>query len=194
MSGVETRSEKEGMMSDENVVSIGDWRINRKHASYSIFDKKECRHLNTTMMDEGQYIRCDDCNAPLSAYWVLSRLLQDIRNTRKEIRSEQQRLALAPERALRLKAAQTIEGAWRSRTMVPACPHCTRGIFAADMLNPSYVSKEIEMQRRKTEQPPRHSPLANIEILRAQEKILEENSFGRNPPDVAQEVTQGPKK
>jgi hypothetical protein len=45
-------------------------------------------------------------------------------------------------------AAQVVESAWRSRSMVPVCPHCSEAIFATDGLGRSQVNKQMAERRR----------------------------------------------
>ena len=52
------------------------------------------------------------------------------------------------EATLHLKAAQEAEAAWRSRKMVPTCPHCREAIFAADGFGKFQMRREIAERRR----------------------------------------------
>lgn len=134
----------------DNVVHIGDFSIARKQRSY--WKKEgECLHRRFQMEEDGEIVRCSDCKVQVSAWWMLNELLSAYRDSNSSIKRREERLKEQLEKNLTLLAAQMVEKAWRSRRMVPSCPHCYRGILATDRLGASAVNKEIELARRKTE-------------------------------------------
>lgn len=52
------------------------------------------------------------------------------------------------EKTVELRAAQKVEKAWRSRTMVPTCPHCAEAIFPEDGLGSGMANRELALRRR----------------------------------------------
>jgi len=133
----------------DRVVSIADWKISRTNSRQFGPSPTECQHHNMTMDQHGFTVRCDDCKLQLSAYWVLEKLLGDYEKWREDFSYQQRQFAAERDKAVRLSAAQQIEQAWRSRKMVPCCPHCGRGIFPADWISSSMVSKEYELAIRR---------------------------------------------
>lgn len=138
------------MTSNSNVIKLGEYSFTTKKTSF--LDKERCEHLNTTLYDDGQFVRCDDCGAHLSPYWVLGNILEQIRIARGSINESRAELELQRRESLHLMAAKVVEKAWRSKTMVPSCPHCRRGILPTDGFGRSAVNKEIEIRRRSVEE------------------------------------------
>lgn len=69
--------------------------------------------------------------------------------------TKEQQLAADLKAGLTLQAAKRVEGAWRRRKMMPACPHCGRGISQHDGFGGSMVNREMENRRRLAENKPR---------------------------------------
>jgi hypothetical protein len=144
-------------MQDPSVVQIAEWRFRKERRGYwAVGEKAKCEHHKLTLDPHGLTIRCDDCKLQLSAYWVLERMLATYRRLWDELRSAQERHQRRVMADIGLRAARDVEKAWRSRKMVPTCPHCHRGVFAADGFGSSMVSKEIELARRRKSQPEPH--------------------------------------
>jgi hypothetical protein len=112
------------------------------------FDKSKCAHKNLTFDENGQSIICDDCNKSLSAYWVLRRIITDYNKAWEGIERKRSELNDLMEKTLHFKAAKKVEEVWRSKTMLPSCPHCKRGICSHDQFGYSTVSKEFELKMR----------------------------------------------
>ena len=49
---------------------------------------------------------------------------------------------------VRLKAAVRAQEAWRSRSMVPTCPHCHEAIFPEDGFGGSAINKKTALEQR----------------------------------------------
>jgi hypothetical protein len=64
------------------------------------------------------------------------------------LQRERDALTKAKESEIHLLAAKKVEKAWRSRTMVPACPHCGKGILPQDGLGSTNINRAIELRRR----------------------------------------------
>lgn len=131
----------------DNVINISDFYFRKKHQTY-IRSEKECGHLNMTMNSAGNFVRCDDCSIQLSAYWVLDRMLETYTRDAKLLRSQKAQFEAEKEKDIHLIAAKHIEKAWRSRSMVPCCPHCGDAIFPTDGFGNTNINKEIAIRRR----------------------------------------------
>lgn len=133
----------------ENVVDLGEYRITRKRDGE--FARKvagQCRHLQWTMDEYGQVVTCDGCAKQLSPYWALGQLIGEYTKWTERYNIRAEKLAADRTANLHLTAARRAEQAWRSRTMVPCCPHCGEGISAADGFGASMINKRIDDARR----------------------------------------------
>ncbi|MGH8431457.1 MAG: hypothetical protein ACREUF_13750 [Solimonas sp.] len=131
-----------------NVVQIDEMRLTKLHRHR--FPKAgDCKHMHLTMDDEGDIVKCDDCGIQVSPFWALKLLSEQYERAMAKIQSRERSQAAAEQKTLHLKAAQRVEAAWRSRTMVPTCPHCGEGISATDGLGGGMVNKQIDERRRE---------------------------------------------
>lgn len=130
-----------------NVVNIGDVRITRQHRTYS--RSAECEHLHLTLHENGGVVECDDCKKTLSAYWALTMMAERYGTAFDKVLRGQQRLEEAKAKDISLLAAQKVEKAWRSRSMVPTCPHCHEAIFPQDGFGGSAINRAMAIRRRE---------------------------------------------
>jgi len=131
-----------------NLVEIGDFSLARKNrGGYAPIS--ECAHKHLTLDDTGDVVRCVDCNTQVSAYWALTMLAEEYNRQWCRLQSGKQALEEAKAKDIHLLAAQRVEKAWRSRSMVPSCPHCNRGIFPQDGFGKGMVNKAIENRIRQ---------------------------------------------
>lgn len=129
-----------------NVIDIEELRFTRDKRI--VRPRDECAHHHMTLDDEGQFIRCDDCGVQLSPFWVLNRMLDQYGRALSKVTAREQRVATAQEEGIHLLAARRLERAWRSRTMVPACPHCGEGIGPRDDFGGTMINKAMYERRR----------------------------------------------
>lgn len=132
-------------MSD--VIQIGDWQIQRKHA-LRMSQAGECDHKHLELDGRGDIVRCSKCGIQVSAFWALEMLADEYNRRLAKLERDREALAKAKEAEVHLLAARKVDKIWRSRTMVPACPHCHQGILPEDGLGNSRMSREIELRRR----------------------------------------------
>ena len=133
------------------VVDIGEFRISRWQETK--YGEQVCRHANTTIVSDGQYVVCDDCEAPLSAYWVLNSLLDSYARSRESLAAGIDALREAREKDIAMLAAQQIESLWRGGSMAPTCPHCHAAILVTDGMGSRSVNTAIELRRREVKNP-----------------------------------------
>jgi ribosomal protein S27E len=129
-----------------NVVDIDQLRIRRDQLY--VRSTSECKHMHITLDDNGDIVKCNDCGMQLSAYWALTHFTEYYQRAIAKLMHGQNALREAQERGVNLTAAREVERAWRSRTMVPTCPHCGEGISAKDGFGRSAINKEIDERRR----------------------------------------------
>lgn len=130
-----------------DLVEIGDFSLARKNRGGYV-PIGECAHKHITMDDTGAVVRCADCNTQVSAYWALTMIAEEYTRQWNKLQHSKQALEEAKAKDIHLLAAQRVEKAWRSRSMVPSCPHCHRGIFPQDGFGKGMINKEIENRRR----------------------------------------------
>ena len=126
------------------VVEIGDFRLTRERRTLLA----GCQHKQLTLDDEGEFVKCDDCKTQVGNYAALRMLVERWALLQARVDSQRAAIADAAVKTVELRAAQRVEKAWRSRSMVPACPHCHEAIFTTDGLGGSMVNKDIAIRRR----------------------------------------------
>jgi len=129
-----------------NVIDIDALRVARK--SRYVRPVGECRHMHVTLDDNGDIVKCDDCGVQLSAYWAIGHFVEYYQRAIAKLTHAQNQLNQAQEQGVHLIAARRVERAWRSRTMVPACPHCGEGIGPKDGFGSTCINKAIYERRR----------------------------------------------
>ena len=135
-----------------DVIQLGEYQFNNKRRRR--LSGSECRHKRMTIDDHGDVITCDDCGKQLSAAWVLREVLADYERELEKINARVAALHEQTSRNIHLLAARKVETAWRSQTLVPACPHCSRGILATDGFGSTLINKKMELRRRESEATP----------------------------------------
>jgi ribosomal protein S27E len=130
-----------------NVIDIDALRVARKSAY--VRAASDCRHMHVALDDNGDVVKCDDCGLQLSAYWALGHFVEYYQRAIAKLTSGQNALREAQEQGVHLIAARRVEKAWRSRTMVPTCPHCSEPIFPQDGFGRSAVNRAIAERRRQ---------------------------------------------
>lgn len=126
------------------VVEIGEFRVQRQRRTRL----HGCQHTHLTLDDEGEFVTCDDCQKQVGSYAALRMLVERWGRLQDRADAQQQALAEAAGKTVELRAAQRVERAWRSRSMVPSCPHCNEAIFPADGFGGSMVNREIALRRK----------------------------------------------
>ena len=107
-----------------------------------------CNHNRLLVDDSNRTIECGDCGAfidPFSAFMIV---MKKIDITYKRIAIKQELLNSAINENAGTIAAKLVEKSWRSKTMVPACPHCNNGILSSDNFGHTMISKKHELERR----------------------------------------------
>lgn len=136
-----------------NVVSFEGFKIGRR-ASRGGFGRKsdDCKHDNLEADDDGQLVRCTDCKAQVSNYWVLMKFMRLYEEARDKLQRERTQLREDESKAVVLRAAQKIQHIWRGK-MLPCCPHCHRGIGPNDGFGNNRMNPKFEQKRRTDAKP-----------------------------------------
>ncbi|MCE2724702.1 MAG: hypothetical protein LW865_15715 [Betaproteobacteria bacterium] len=131
-----------------NVINFGDFQITSRSTAYR---PNACQHKHLTIDSHGGVISCDDCGKQIDPLWALEYLAMNWSKELAKTRAAQQEAKMIVSENIHTKAAMQLEKAWRKRSMVPACPHCHRGIFASDGLGNAMINAEMEKRRRTAE-------------------------------------------
>lgn len=130
-----------------DIIQIGEWQLQHKH-KHRYTEPGECDHKHIELDARGDIVRCVKCGVQLSAFWALEMLSDEYNRALGKLKRDREALAKAKESEIHLLAARKVESVWRSRSMVPACPHCGTGILPEDGLGSSRINREIELRRR----------------------------------------------
>jgi hypothetical protein len=127
-----------------DVVDFGKLKLSRK-------EHKTCMHDHLEYDIPNEAVTCKDCKEPIGAFKAFTLLIEHHQHAWERIehaRNELSELERKSNKPL-LKALDNLNKAWRSRGMVPCCPHCHEAIFPEDGLGGSMLNKEIALARRK---------------------------------------------
>jgi hypothetical protein len=139
-----------------DILQFGDMTFTRKREQLRFGKEAGCPHRKLTLDDEGDIVTCDDCGKQVSAYWALRHFVGRWQKHKHDLEYERDKLNKEMQVHLHLIAARRLEIRWQSRSMLPACPHCYRGILQTDEFRS--VNKEMELARRKAEAQPPKAP------------------------------------
>ena len=115
-----------------NVIDFGAFQI-RKTNSKTYFERNgKCQHKHLETDSNGQTVQCTDCKVFVSAFWALEWIANEWAEMQQGLKTQQESHRQKVESEIHLVAAKNAEKAWRSKTMIPTCPHCKRGISAQD--------------------------------------------------------------
>lgn len=132
-----------------DVLKIGDIRIAR---GMTRRPRTTCTHERTTYDVEERRVWCSDCESEVEPFDAFHLIVRRLTEFQEALRRRLDELERAEAKALTLIAAKNLEREWRSRTTVPACPHCREalfpGLFKHSMHIP-VVSKALAEQKRK---------------------------------------------
>jgi hypothetical protein len=134
-----------------DIIQFGDFALRRKRENVYFRKSDECGHIHLTLNDSGEIITCDDCSHQVSAYWAVRTIMEQWARQERKVAQARQQVQLDAAAIIHLKAAKLVERIWRSKNLVPCCPHCNKGIMPHDGLGSITVSKDIEIARRRKE-------------------------------------------
>lgn len=126
------------------VVDIGDLRVKR---GKSRRPASACPHQHLHYDGAERRIWCPDCEKNIDAYDAFERLVSQWHRANTDHAKREAVLQEAETHTLISVAAKVIDKAWRSQTMVPACPHCREPLFPEDFKNGIMLKYGREMAR-----------------------------------------------
>ena len=131
------------------VVDIGDYRVARGLSRRS---KSACPHHRMVYDQNERRVWCKDCECDVEPFDAFKSIAEHFSRQTGILQGRLATIKEAESHALISIAAKVIDKAWRSKKMVPVCPHCKTGLLPDDfkngaaMLSKSYA---LEIQRRK---------------------------------------------
>ncbi len=138
--------EEQAYLSGVTVVDIGDIRVAR---GLTRRPHSACRHKRLRYDPRERRVWCADCEKDVDSFDAFVQLTEQYHRAYVDMKDRQQRLDEVERFQARLIATKTIEKAWRSTTMVPACPSCGNGLFPEDFrCEPTMLGKDYALARR----------------------------------------------
>lgn len=135
-------------VSGVTVVDIGDIRVAR---GLSRRPFSGCGHKKLVYDKNERRIWCKDCERDIEAFDAFEAVASQWFRANEAIKRRIAEADAAAKHSLISRAAKAADEVWRSRTMVPSCPHCHRGILPEDALQFGATNREMEIARRKRE-------------------------------------------
>lgn len=138
--------EKQEYIHGVKVVDFGDIRVSRglSRRPYS-----GCNHLNLVYDQRERRVWCEDCETDVEPFDAFMGLVERHSTANAKLIEMQEEAHEASKFSLISRAAKAIDRHWRSRKMVPACPHCNAGIWPEDALKMGSVGKDFDKARRE---------------------------------------------
>lgn len=130
-------------MDDKNVIRFGEVKFRKKR-------ENSCRHQGGMEYDPTtEQIECTECGLILNNFKAFMIIVESFGGYQEKREKDIDNLNKLKEETLVLKAAKKAESAWRSRNMVPTCPHCHEAVFPEDGFGGSLINREMEIKRRE---------------------------------------------
>lgn len=123
--------EEQAYVAGVTVVHIEDLRIAR---GLSRRPASVCPHISLVYDPKERRIWCKDCETDVEAFDAFRMVAERSHAHLAKLREREVRVKEAESFQVRARAAKIMDEAWRSRTMVPNCPHCRKGIFPEDVV------------------------------------------------------------
>lgn len=131
-----------------DIIQISEARFERVH-------KGVCFHNNLCYDEMNEYVECKDCGRPVSPFQAFMVIMRAYRRGYELLKAKEQELNELENRGdlYLLKATRKIDHVWRSKRVVPLCPHCKEGILPEDGLGDECGSRPLIMERRRFKKP-----------------------------------------
>jgi Zn finger protein HypA/HybF involved in hydrogenase expression len=127
------------------VVDFGDVRVARGMTRRA---RSVCPHLRLVYDQQERRVWCRDCEHNVEAFDAFLMLAERSCHQWESLKRREKAVIEAEQFQVRSIAAKQIDKAWRSHNMVPACPHCSNGLFPEDFKRePSMMDKDYARAR-----------------------------------------------
>lgn len=132
---------------EARVVQIEDLRVARGLTRRPV---SSCRHATLVYDDHERRIWCEDCESEIHPFDAFTNLVTRMDAHHEDLRRREGQIREAESYALQRRASKAIDEKWRSRNMVPCCPHCSHGLFpehfangGISMMGRDYAEKQL---------------------------------------------------
>lgn len=133
-------------LSGLTVVDIGDIRVSRGMTRRPI---SSCSHRRMAYDPRERRIWCKDCEKDVDPFDAFKNLCENYHAAHEDLKRQRKEIEEAAQFQCRSIAAKAVDQAWRSRKMVPSCPHCMNGLLPEDFVKGvGMVSREFAVARR----------------------------------------------
>lgn len=131
-----------------DVIEFADIQIRFKRKQWN---PDECKHKHLSYSPSDEEIICEDCDKVIPSFKAFMLLVDRYRDAYAGLdrRLDEIKELEAKANIGLLRATRKVNGAWRTRGMVPCCPHCKEAIFPDDGLGDSMTNKEMALQSRR---------------------------------------------
>lgn len=133
---------------DDAVVSLEAWRHLKRPTGTAV-----CQHARTVLDEQAGTVTCRDCEATLSAFWVLGRIAREENRCFERVRNLRAEAEELSTWVPFLRSMKRLEKRWRGQRMLPVCPHCHHGLWPEE-LNGGAIGVDIEIAQRKRSNTP----------------------------------------
>lgn len=132
------------------VVDIGDLRVAR---GKSRRPRTTCKHNRLVYDENERRIWCKDCESDVEPFDAFIGLVENFFYKESDLRSRQAKLEELENYNIRRIAAKNLEAVWNKKRVLPACPHCRRGLMPDDFRDGAILKtgKQFELAKREKE-------------------------------------------
>lgn len=128
---------------DEAIISLEAWRLKTRKPG-----ELRCAHARAFIDERAGTVTCRDCDATLSAFWVLGQVAREENRCAARVKALKDEAEALTAWVPFLRAMRVLEKLWRGRKALPVCPHCRHGLWPDELVK-SRVGIEIETARRR---------------------------------------------
>lgn len=138
--------EDQNYLSGLTVIDIGDIRVSRGMTRRPV---SSCRHRRMAYDPKERRVWCRDCEKDVDPFDAFKNLCENYHAAHEDMKRQRQEINEAAQFQCRSIAAKNIDEAWRKKKMVPACPHCSNGLFPEDFVKGvGMVGRDFALARR----------------------------------------------
>lgn len=127
------------------IVDIGDVRVSRGMSRRA---NSSCPHRALSYDQHERRIWCKDCETNVEGFDAFLIITEHFYVATKRLERERAAIDQARDHNLIRIAAKKMDEHFRRKNMVPACPHCSAGIFPEDVPKMASINREWEIARR----------------------------------------------
>ena len=114
------------------------------------YKPRKCRHDRLEVDKQNHVVECKNCGERVDPFEALLVLAEEGSRYRDYYKSRRDELEKLNNYQPHLKAVRSLEGTWRG-SMLPTCPHCHRGVEAAELASSGAINRAIATRMREVE-------------------------------------------